>query len=44
MKISFEGFLWYDFWIGAYNDQNKHKLFICPLPCIVFALSFGEKK
>jgi hypothetical protein len=45
MKVSFEGFIWYDFWVGVYYDQRKRKLFICPLPCIVFALCFnGERE
>lgn len=40
MKISF--FLaWYDLWVGAFYDQNKCILYVCPLPCCVFKI---EKK
>lgn len=35
-------FAWYDFWIGAFYDQKKHVLYVCPLPCVV--LKFSGKK
>lgn len=37
MRISFF-FALYDFWIGAFYDQKKHILYICPLPCCVFKI------
>ena len=29
-------FAWYDFWIGGYYDRKNKKLYICPIPTIVF--------
>jgi hypothetical protein len=34
-KVSFQ-FLWYDMWAGAFWDQKKRVLYVCPLPCCVF--------
>lgn len=42
MRFSFEGFLWFDLWVGAYYNQTKGKLYICPLPCVVFSIQFEE--
>ena len=28
-------FAWYDLWIGAYWDRERHILFICPLPTLL---------
>lgn len=30
------GFLvaWYDFWVGAFYDQKRRRLYVLPLPCI----------
>lgn len=40
MKIS--AFLaWYDLWIGAFYDQKKRILYVCPLPCCVLKIEFG---
>jgi hypothetical protein len=25
-------FAWYDFWIGVFYDQQKHRLYILPIP------------
>ncbi len=38
MKIKF---VWYDFWVGAYWNEQKRKLYICPLPMIVFEFDCG---
>lgn len=35
MKVSFF-FAWYDAWLGAFYDQKKRVLYVCPLPCCVF--------
>lgn len=31
--------IFYDFWIGAFYDQKKRTLYICPLPCVVVQIS-----
>lgn len=44
MRIHFF-FAWYDLWIGAFYDQKKRTLYICPLPCCVIKieLEIGER-
>jgi hypothetical protein len=36
-------FAWYDFWVGFYYDQLQRALYICPIPCCVFKLSWGHE-
>ena len=33
LRISFA---WYDLWIGLFVDQSHHRLYFCPLPCLLF--------
>jgi hypothetical protein len=37
-------FAWYDLWIGAYWDRAGRKLYVLPLPCLGFVISFGPRK
>ena len=32
-------FAWYDLWIGAYIDTKRRRLYICPIPCLLFTIS-----
>lgn len=41
MKVTFS-LVWFDAWIGAYFDQQKRILYICPLPCCVVKVEFDE--
>ncbi|HRY82334.1 MAG TPA: hypothetical protein P5232_01310 [Candidatus Moranbacteria bacterium] len=34
---------WYDIWIGVFIDQEKRRLYICPLPCLLFTISLDKK-
>ncbi len=34
---------WFDMWIGAYWDAAKRVLYVCPLPCLVFAFHIGKR-
>ncbi|HEY0120585.1 MAG TPA: hypothetical protein VGC14_02290 [Rhizobium sp.] len=29
-------FAWYDFWVGAFYDRGKGRLYIFPVPCFGF--------
>jgi len=31
-------FAWYDMWVGAFWDQQKEVLYVCPLPCCVLQI------
>lgn len=42
MTIKVE-FLWYDFWVGAFWDRAKRKLYVCPLPCVVISFARGPR-
>ena len=33
-------FAWYDLWIGAYWDRKARALYVLPLPCVGFVLTF----
>lgn len=37
-------FAWYDLWVGAYWDRKKRILYICPLPMLVVALEFPQRR
>ena len=28
-------FKWFDLWVGAFIDHERHRLYVCPLPCVV---------
>lgn len=34
---------WYDFWVGAYWDSKKRRLYVCILPCLGFSVTFELK-
>jgi len=33
MKVKF---LWFDLWVGVYIDCKNRKIFVCPIPMLVF--------
>ena len=33
---------WYDFWIGAFYDRKKKRLYLFPFPCIGVWLQIGD--
>ena len=37
-------FAWYDFWVGAYWDRKKRRLYLCPLPMVGVVIQFGAKR
>jgi hypothetical protein len=36
-------FAWYDLWIGAYWDGAHRRLYVLPLPCIGFVITFATR-
>ena len=34
-------FIWYDLWVGIYIDIKNKKVYICPLPTLVFIIDIG---
>ncbi len=41
MSVSFF-VAWFDLWVGAYYDQHKRVLYVCPLPCCVVKIQRKE--
>jgi hypothetical protein len=37
-------FKWFDVWVGAFIDHENHRLYICPLPCVVFVWERSKAK
>lgn len=37
-------FAWYDFWVGAFWDRQKRKLYIFPVPCFGIVIQFGSDR
>jgi hypothetical protein len=35
---------WYDFWVGAFWDAQKRRLYLLPLPCMGIVIEFDEAK
>lgn len=36
-------FAWFDFWIGAYYDRTKRRLYISPFPCLGLLIQFAAE-
>jgi hypothetical protein len=34
-------FRWYDFWVGAYLDRARHRLYVLPLPMLGVCIEWG---
>jgi len=32
-------FAWYDMWMGVYVDRKARRVYVCPLPCLLFTFS-----
>ena len=35
---------WFDFWVGAYYDRTKRRLYIFLIPCVGFAIDFARPR
>ena len=36
-------FAWYDFWVGAFYDKPRRRLYIFPIPCFGLRIEFGGR-
>jgi hypothetical protein len=36
-------FAWYDLWVGAFWNRADRKLYVLPIPCIGFVISFSSR-
>jgi hypothetical protein len=36
-------FAWYDFWVGAFWDADKRRLYVFPIPCFGFVIQLKEQ-
>ena len=45
MRAPHFGFVarWYDLWVGAYWSRPDSTLYLLPLPCLGFSVTFGER-
>lgn len=32
---------WYDFWVGAFWDRSRRRLYLLPLPMVGVVIDFG---
>ena len=37
-------FAWYDFWVGAYIDQENRRLYVLPVPCFGLMFSWPDEE